>query len=93
MYVRALLFLFCLWPGLARSVQSYEKRSFSKYLISFGLFPGVFGQVNEWPLSKLHEMIRVLLLVACPILFILFYEQDWQGGVFKVMKNDHFSCF
>ena len=29
-------------------------------------------------------------VVACPIVFILFYEQDWQGAVFKVMKNDRF---
>ena len=42
----------------------------------------------EW-----HEMIRVLHLVSCPIVFILFYDQDWQGGVLKLMKNDHFLVF
>ena len=45
-------------------------------LISFGLFSQVFGQVNEWPISKLHEIIRVLHLVACPILFIFFNDPD-----------------
>ena len=49
-----------------------------------------FGQVTEWTISKLHEIIKVLHVVTFPIVFILFHEQDWQGGVFKVMKNDHF---
>ena len=40
-----------------------------------------------------HEMIRVLHVVACPIVFILSYDQSWQRGVFKVMKNDHFLLF
>ena len=31
-------------------------------LISFGLFPQVFGQVNEWSISKLHEIIRVFFI-------------------------------
>ena len=30
---------------------------------------------------------------AFPIVFILFYERSWQGGVFKVMKNEHFLVF
>ena len=28
--------------------------------------------------------------VWCPIVFSLFYDRDGHGGVFKVMKNDHF---
>ena len=40
-------------------------------LISFGLFSQVFGQVNEWPISKLHEIIRVLHLRALFFLFSL----------------------
>ena len=38
-------------------------------------------------------MIRMSRLVACPIVFILFYDRDWQGGVIKVMKKDHFLVF
>ena len=38
-------------------------------------------------------MIRMSRLVACPIVFILFYDQDWQGGIIKVMKKDHFLVF
>ena len=48
-------------------------------LISFGLFPQVFGQVNEWSISKLHEIIRVLHLVAYPILFIFFDDPRLTG--------------
>ena len=39
---------------------------------------------------ELLKIIRVSHIVACPVVFILFYGRDWQGGVFKVMKNDHF---
>ena len=59
----------------------------------FGLFPKVFEQVNEWPILKVHNIIRVLQVVACPINFNLFYGRHWQGSVFKVMKNDHFLVF
>ena len=40
---------------------------------------------------KLHKIIRASYAVACPIVFILFYEQSWQGVMFKVLKNDYFS--
>ena len=52
-------------------------------------FPEVFGQVKKLLILQLHEMMRMLRIVACPIVFILFYGRDWQGGVFKLMKNDH----
>ena len=39
----------------------------------FGLFLQVFGQVNEWPISELHEMKRVSHAVACAIDFFLCY--------------------
>ena len=48
-------------------------------LISFGLFPQVFGQVNEWSISKLHEIIRVFHLVAYPVLFIFFDDPRLTG--------------
>ena len=58
-----------------------------------GLFPQVFGQVNEWPILKLYEKIRVLHAFVCPILFILFDYLDWQGIVLKLMKNGVPNCF
>ena len=42
---------------------------------------------------ELRKIIRVSHVVAWTIVFILFYEQSWQGGVFKVMKTDHFLVF
>ena len=42
---------------------------------------------------ELQEMIRVLHVVPYSIVFILFYGQGWQGGVFKVMKNDFFYIY
>ena len=42
---------------------------------------------------ELHETRRVSHVFLCTIVFILFYDQDGQGGVFKVMKNDHFLYF
>ena len=91
MQLRAQLFLFCFMDNIGR-----EERSNLWKIIIFsafsrlGLFPYVFGQVNEWSTLKLHEVIRVLQVVAFPIISILFEDWDWQGGVLKVMKNDHF---
>ena len=49
-----------------------------------------FVQVIKRLILKLYEMISVLHGIAYPIVFILFDEQDCQGGVLKVMKNDQF---
>ena len=49
-----------------------KKIIFKNIFISSCLFHRDFGQVNEWPLLKLYEMIRVLHILACPIIFILF---------------------
>ena len=64
--------------------------SFFSIISRLGSFPQVFGQVKEWSILKLNEIITVLDLVACPIIFVLFSDRDWQGGMLKVMKNDHF---
>ena len=56
-------------------------------------FPQVFRQVKESLILQLHEMKRMLQVVACPTVFILFYDQYWQGGVLKLMKNDRLLVF
>ena len=87
-------FYFVLWSiFIGWSARTYEKQSFFSIFSCFGLFTLVFEQVNEWPISKLHEIIRVLNAVACPIIFVLFDDPDWQGRVLKIMKNDHFLVF
>ena len=59
----------------------------------YGLFPQVFGQVNEYLISKLHEFTRVLYVVPYPIVFLLFDDPDWQGRVLQNKKSDHFLVF
>ena len=87
-------FYFFLWSGLAaRSVQNYEKWLFFYIFISFCLFPQAFGLVNECHILNLHEVIRALHLVLCWIVFLLFDDWYWQGGVPKRMKNDHCLAF
>ena len=56
----------------------------------FSLFPQVFWMITEWPILELPEMKGVLQVVAYPILFILLHSPHWQGGLLKLMKNDHF---
>ena len=42
---------------------------------------------------EVHKIIKVSHRVACSIVFILFYDRDVQGVVFKVMKNYRFLDF
>ena len=58
-----------------------------------GTFPQVFRHAKEVPILQLHETIRLPHIDASPIDFLLFYQQSCQGGVFKIMKNDHFLVF
>ena len=49
--------------------------------------------VEEFLMLELHKIIRVPHIVARPFVFVLFYEQCWQGGVFRVVRNDNFLVF
>ena len=40
--------------------------------------------------ARLAQKNEVSQLVVCPIIFILFYDRDRQGEVFKVMTNASF---
>ena len=42
---------------------------------------------------KLHKIIRLSHVIVYRIVFLLFYEGSWQGGVFKVTKNNPFLTF
>ena len=35
-------------------------------------------------------MITVKHVAACPVIFILLYDQNWQADVLKLTKNAHF---
>ena len=48
-------------------------------------FPHVFRQLKECLTLQLHEMIRVLHEVACPIVCVLCHDPYWQMGVLKLI--------
>ena len=56
-------------------------------------FPQVSGQIKEWLILKLHEMKRVVNVLAYPIVFVLFDDPDLQEVVLELMKNDQFLAF
>ena len=78
----AQLFLFCFMNKIGREECStlwkiIMKNDHSLVLLAVWVFsPRVFGQVNQWLLLKLHEIIRVLHVVASLIIFILFDNSD-----------------
>ena len=81
-------FSFVWWLILAgRSAQTYEKWSIFYIFISFGLFPQVFGQVNKWLISELHELIRVVQLVAFTIVFFCFMIEIGREECSKLWKT------
>ena len=78
------------WHGVFKVM---KKDHFQNIFNSFGLFPGVFRQLKECLTLQLHEMIRVLHEVACPIVCVLCCDRYWQIGVLKLMKNYHLFIF
>ena len=90
-------FIFCAWilkQLMIKTVTVIDDNNVNViYKSNKSLFAQGFKQVKEWLMLELHEMIKVLHVVACPIVFILFYKRGWQGGVFNVMKNIIFWYF
>ena len=63
------------------TAQTYENCSVSS------IFRHLVAYVRTAKNVVLHVVSHV---VACPIVFILLFDQGRQGGVLKLMKNDHF---
>ena len=83
-----------LWDrGQQGGVFKQGKYSLFSIFSRLDLFLHVFGQMKEWLILHLYQMTRVPYVVACPIVFILFHDRNWQERVFKAMKNDHFLVF
>ena len=78
------------WRSPRRGAQIYKKLSFTGFFTRLGPFPHVFRHVKMWLILELHEIIRVSHLVTCPVVFILFNDWGWHGGVTKIVKKDHF---
>ena len=86
-------FYFIWWSRLVgSSARTYEKWSVLVFLAVWVLFPKFLGRLRSG-LLELHKIISLSHVVTCPVVFILFYERSYQGGVFKVVKNDYFLVF
>ena len=57
---------------------------------SLGPYSQVLGQMMEWLKLELNKLKRLSSVVTFAVVFSLFYKQGWQGGVFKIIKNDDF---
>ena len=66
-----------------------KNENFLVLLAVWVFFPEFLGSLRG-------DLCQNCAIYECPIqlrgqlFFILFYEQSWQGGVFKIKKNDHF---
>ena len=82
---------FALRPmSVGRCAQTYEEGSNLSVFRDLRLFLQFFGQVKEWVIFNLHEMITMSHVVACPMVFILFCDRGRQEKVLNLMKNDNF---
>ena len=72
--------------GWLERVLKLLKNAQLNILSRLGTFTKFLGRLRSALDQKLH-------VVACVIAFHLFYEGGWQGGVFKIMKNDCFLVF
>ena len=68
--------LFYFMTDIGRKVCSNDKEwSFFSIFIPLGFYPQVFGQVKEWLIVELREIIRVPHIVACPMNFNLLCDR------------------
>ena len=58
-----------------------------KYFMLFGSISLIFPHVKSWLILVLLEMIRVSLVIVCPIVFLLLCDLGHHGGMLKLMKN------
>ena len=67
--------------------QGYVKLSFVSIFVSSGPFLKNFGQVPVQIMLYFMKIKRIRFIVTCLIVFVFFWDQDWQGGVLKLNKN------
>ena len=60
-----------------------DKLSILSIFKCLGPFPQVFGQIKDWFILDLQEMIRVPIVALRP-------DLGWQTGVIRFMKNVQF---
>lgn len=52
-----------------------------------------FGEVKEWDILELHEMIKVSNLVACSMVLNLLCDLSRQAGLLKLTKTLNCNYF
>ena len=75
-----------------KGVENHEKRLFVSVFSLLDSFSQDFRQVREWLILQLHEMIRVLHVVACPIVCTSFMvgigiEECWKLSKMIIFKK------
>ena len=63
-----------------------------RYFQPFGFSPIVFVQVKECFILELHEVVKAPLVIACPRVFLFFYDRGRHAGLLT-LKNDPFLVF
>ena len=74
--------------SVGRRAQFFRKCS-NLILESFLLLE-ISGQVKEWLIIEMYYMIKMSLVVAYAMVFILLWDRGWVRGVLKHIKTDHF---
>ena len=68
-------------------IAEYEEWSVLRIFGGCGLIPQNFGQVLEQIILYFIKIVRVSLIIACPVVFIVLYNCDKQRGVLILMGN------
>ena len=90
-HVAACSVVFSLLCGLGRQAGVLRFIKNAHFLIFLGVWVlFLFGQVKEWLILELHEMIKVSHILACPIVFILPCYLGQHGRVLKHKGDGQF---
>ena len=87
-------FHLALWSRLTRwSAKTNEKLSFSCIFSRLGSFPHVFGQLKEWFLLELLEMMKASHVVVCSIVFVWLCNLGGMGECSMLKERVNFKSF
>ena len=87
-------FSLALWSRLTGwSAKTYEKWSFLGIFSRLSSFPQVFGQVKEWFILELLEMMKAPHVVACSIIFMFLWSRLKGRSAQTYKKWSFFSIF
>ena len=79
--------------ALMKSAQTWEKWSIISIFCHLCPFPQVFGQVKEWLILELYEMIRVWHIRAWPVVlfcFVILVDKEECSNIWKMVSFKDF---